>query len=84
MGDMQAAKKAGKPIDEVAAAWKIPAKYTGYAAADANRLKNNVRLAYDELDKGAETYCASTSFLMKRSREPFALSKQTYRRETHE
>ena len=45
-------KKAGKSIDEVAASWKIPAKYSGYAAADANRLKNNVKLAYSEVDKG--------------------------------
>ena len=28
--DVQAAKKAGKSVDEVAASWKIPAKYTGY------------------------------------------------------
>jgi len=50
MNDMRAAKKAGKSIDEVSASWKIPAKYSGYAAPDATRLKNNVRLAYAELD----------------------------------
>jgi len=49
LNDVKAAKKAGKSIDEVAATWKIPAKYTGYAAPDPNRLKNNVRLAYAEL-----------------------------------
>ena len=49
--DVQTAKKAGKSIDDIAASWKIPAKYTGYAAPDANRLKNNVRLAYTEADK---------------------------------
>src|SRR5882672_7237951 len=49
LSDVQAAKKAGKSVDEVAASWKIPAKYTGYAPADVNRLKNNVRLAYSEL-----------------------------------
>jgi glyoxylase-like metal-dependent hydrolase (beta-lactamase superfamily II) len=48
LSDVQAARKAGKSADEVAAAWKIPAKYTGYAPADANRLKNNVRLVYAE------------------------------------
>jgi cyclase len=53
MNDMRAAKKAGKSVDDVAASWKIPAKYSGYAAADANRLKNNVRLAYAELDGSA-------------------------------
>jgi glyoxylase-like metal-dependent hydrolase (beta-lactamase superfamily II) len=47
--DMRAAMKAGKSVDEVARTWKIPAKYAGYAAADPNRLKNNVALAYKEL-----------------------------------
>jgi glyoxylase-like metal-dependent hydrolase (beta-lactamase superfamily II) len=47
-GDVRAAKQAGKTADEIAASWKIPAKYVGYAPADANRLKNNVALAYKE------------------------------------
>src|SRR5438445_12037548 len=46
--DAKAAKKAGKSSDDAATAWKIPAKYTGYAPADANRLKNNMKLAYSE------------------------------------
>jgi len=49
--DARAAKKAGKGVDDVATTWKIPAKYSGYAAADVNRLKNNVKLAYTEIDK---------------------------------
>jgi cyclase len=49
--DVQNAKKAGKSVDEIAAAWKMPEKYKGYAAVDANRLKNNVRLAYSEAGK---------------------------------
>jgi glyoxylase-like metal-dependent hydrolase (beta-lactamase superfamily II) len=49
--DMRAAKRAGKTVDEVAAAWKIPAKYVGYGPADPNRLKNNIRLAYAELER---------------------------------
>jgi cyclase len=49
--DVRAAKKAGKNIDAVATTWKVPAKYTGYAPVDANRLKNNVKLAFTELDK---------------------------------
>jgi cyclase len=49
--DAKAAKKADKSVDDVAASWKVPAKYKGYAAADANRLKNNVKLAYSEADK---------------------------------
>ena len=50
LNDVKAAKKAGKSIDEVATTWKIPAKYAGYAAPDPARLKNNVRLAYAELE----------------------------------
>jgi len=53
VNDVGAAKKSGKSVDEVAASWKIPAKYAGYAPADPNRLKNNVRLAYAELGGGA-------------------------------
>ena len=53
--DVRAAKKAGKSIDDVAASWKIPEKYKGYAAADAGRLKNNVRLAFAEVDQGAKS-----------------------------
>jgi glyoxylase-like metal-dependent hydrolase (beta-lactamase superfamily II) len=49
LNDVRAARKAGKTADEVASTWKIPAKYVGYAPADANRLKNNVNLAYKEL-----------------------------------
>jgi cyclase len=49
LNDVRTAMKAGKTADEVAASWKIPAKYAGYAAPDAGRLKNNVALAYKEL-----------------------------------
>jgi cyclase len=49
LNDVRAARKAGKTADEVASTWKIPAKYVGYAPADANRVKNNVNLAYKEL-----------------------------------
>ena len=48
LNDVQVAKKAGKSVDDIAASWKMPAKYTGYAPVDANRLKNNVRLAFSE------------------------------------
>jgi hypothetical protein len=41
--------KAGKTADQIAASWKMPAKYAGYAAADPGRVKNNVALAYKEL-----------------------------------
>jgi glyoxylase-like metal-dependent hydrolase (beta-lactamase superfamily II) len=42
-------KKAGKTVDEIAAAFTIPAKYAGYAAPQAARLKANVQIAYDEI-----------------------------------
>jgi glyoxylase-like metal-dependent hydrolase (beta-lactamase superfamily II) len=45
---MQAAKKAGKTVDEMAASWKIPAKYQGYAEPAAVRLKSNIQVVFDE------------------------------------
>lgn len=53
LNDVRTAKAAGKSIDDIAGTWKMPAKYTGYAALDANRLKNNVKLAYTELGRGS-------------------------------
>jgi cyclase len=46
---MREAKKAGRSVDEVATSWKIPAKYTGYAAPQAERLHANVQIVYDEI-----------------------------------
>jgi cyclase len=46
--EVRAAKKAGKTVDEVAASWKMPAKYMGYAAPQAARLKANVQIVFDE------------------------------------
>jgi len=45
---VQAAKKAGRSVDEVAASWTIPAKYQGYAAPAAVRLKSNIQIVFDE------------------------------------
>ena len=42
------AKKAGKTVDEVAAAWTLPAKYTGYTAPMPARIKTNVQVIFDE------------------------------------
>src|SRR5215468_5255434 len=53
LNDVRTAKAAGKSVEDIAASWKMPAKYTGYAAVDANRLKNNVKLAYSELGKSS-------------------------------
>ena len=49
MAEVQAAKKAGKSVDDVAGSWKMPAKYTGYGAPQAARLKANVQVVWDEL-----------------------------------
>jgi hypothetical protein len=51
LSDVTAAKKAGKTVDEVASTWKIPAKYAGYADPMPARLKTNIQIVYDELDK---------------------------------
>jgi cyclase len=45
---VQAGKKAGKTVDEIAGAWTIPAKYTGYGMPAPARLKANVQVVFDE------------------------------------
>jgi len=42
-------KKAGKTVDDIANSWKIPAKFAGYAAPQAARLKTNVQIVFDEV-----------------------------------
>src|SRR5262245_37372658 len=49
--DVRTAKMSGKTVEDIAGSWKMPAKYTGYAAVDPNRLKNNVKLAFSEATK---------------------------------
>jgi glyoxylase-like metal-dependent hydrolase (beta-lactamase superfamily II) len=46
---VQAGKKAGKSVDEIAAAWTTPARYTGYGTPDAARLKGNIEVILKEL-----------------------------------
>lgn len=46
---VQAAKKSGQTVDQVAGSWTIPAKYTGYAAPQPARLRSNVQVVFDEL-----------------------------------
>ena len=41
-------KKAGRSIDEIAKAWTLPAKYTGYAQPQPARLRSNVEVIYNE------------------------------------
>ena len=43
--------KAGKSVDEAAAAYKTPARYQGYEAPQAMRVKTNIEALYGELKK---------------------------------
>ena len=45
---VQDAKKAGKTVDDVAATWKTPAKYTGYATPQAARVKADAEVIFGE------------------------------------
>jgi cyclase len=45
---VQEAKKSGKTVDDVVTAWKTPAKYTGYAAPQAARVKADAQVVWDE------------------------------------
>jgi glyoxylase-like metal-dependent hydrolase (beta-lactamase superfamily II) len=46
---VQAGKQAGQTVDQIATSWKVPAKYAGYAAPQAARLRANVQVIFDEL-----------------------------------
>jgi glyoxylase-like metal-dependent hydrolase (beta-lactamase superfamily II) len=43
------AKKAGRSVDDIASAWKMPAKYAGYTEPQPARLKSNVEVVYAEI-----------------------------------
>lgn len=45
---VQEAKRAGRTIDDVVATWKTPAKYTGYAAPQAGRVRADAQVIWDE------------------------------------
>jgi glyoxylase-like metal-dependent hydrolase (beta-lactamase superfamily II) len=45
---VQAAKKAGKSVDDVVASWQTPAKYTGYAAPQVARVKADAEVIFTE------------------------------------
>jgi cyclase len=45
---VQAAKKAGQTVDQVAESWKVPAKFKGYEAPNANRLRGNAEVIFEE------------------------------------
>jgi hypothetical protein len=46
---VQAGKKNGRSVDEIAAGWQAPARYTGYGTPDAARLKGNIEAILNEL-----------------------------------
>jgi hypothetical protein len=45
---VQAAKKAGRTIDDVVNTWKVPERFKGYAQPMPERLRYNVELVWDE------------------------------------
>ena len=45
---VQDGKKAGKSVDEVVSAWKVPAKYTGYAQDNPQLEKADAELIFSE------------------------------------
>ncbi len=45
---VQAAKKAGKTVDDVVNTWSTPEKYKGYPAADKNRVRADAQVIWDE------------------------------------
>jgi glyoxylase-like metal-dependent hydrolase (beta-lactamase superfamily II) len=44
-------KKAGRSIDDIAKGWTMPATYAGYAAPQPARLRQNVEVIYNEINK---------------------------------
>jgi glyoxylase-like metal-dependent hydrolase (beta-lactamase superfamily II) len=46
---VQEAKRAGRTVQDVANGWRMPAKYAGYAAPNADRLRSNIQVIWDEL-----------------------------------
>jgi cyclase len=45
---VQQAKRAGKTVDDVVASWSTPAKYVGYAAPQAARVKADAQAIFSE------------------------------------
>jgi cyclase len=42
-------KKAGRSVDEIAKSWTIPSSYAGYSQPQAERLRSNVEIVYNEI-----------------------------------
>jgi glyoxylase-like metal-dependent hydrolase (beta-lactamase superfamily II) len=45
---VQAAKKAGRTLDEVVKTWATPARFKGYGAANADRVRADATVVWDE------------------------------------
>jgi cyclase len=45
---VQAAKKAGRTVDDVVKTWKVPERFKGYAQPQTDRLRVNVELVWGE------------------------------------
>jgi len=45
---VQAAKKAGKTLDDVVKAWATPEKYKGYPAANEARVRADATVVWNE------------------------------------
>jgi cyclase len=45
---VQDAKKAGKTVDEVVSTWQVPAKYSGYAKPNLDRVRADAQVIWDE------------------------------------
>lgn len=45
---VQAAKKSGQTVDDVVKTWKTPAKYTGYPAANPDRVRADAQVVWNE------------------------------------
>jgi len=45
----RAAKKSGQTVAQFAAAWKVPAKFTGYSTGLGDSARNDAQVIWDEL-----------------------------------
>ena len=46
---VQAGKKSGQTVEQIATSWKIPAKYVGYQAPQPARVQSNVQVIFNEI-----------------------------------
>jgi glyoxylase-like metal-dependent hydrolase (beta-lactamase superfamily II) len=47
--DVKAARKAGRTVEDFVAAWKVPARFAGYAQPSPDRLHTNATVLWNEL-----------------------------------